>query len=305
VDFTLRAYKILLMTLLRQGYSFVPIKDSFTPMKNRTIILRQDVDLNPENSLNFARFQAQNNIKSVYYFRIVPESYNEAIIKEIYSLGHEIGYHYEDMSLTTERQMTSLIRKKGVCIDEYEKYLAGIAMESFAKNLGKLRKIVPIKTICMHGSPISRWDSRLLWKYYDYRDIEIVTEPYFNLNFENILYITDTGRTWNGIVFSVRDKALGTEYGTDGEDRYRNWMVKPIPGSLMNMTQESTNFQKKYKFRSTFDIIEGAKKGELPDKIMMTFHPQRWTEKPLPWIKELVWQNVKNTGKYFLIKIRK
>jgi hypothetical protein len=36
----------------------------------------------------------------------------------------------------------------------------------------------------------------------------------------------------------------------------------------------------------------------------MTFHPQRWTDSALPWAKELVWQNVKNAGKYFLIKVR-
>jgi hypothetical protein len=37
---------------------------------------------------------------------------------------------------------------------------------------------------------------------------------------------------------------------------------------------------------------------------MMTFHPQRWTDDMVPWIKELVWQNVKNVGKYFLVRVR-
>ena len=36
---------------------------------------------------------------------------------------------------------------------------------------------------------------------------------------------------------------------------------------------------------------------------MMTFHPQRWTDKPIPWMKELVWQNTKNIGKYFIVKM--
>jgi hypothetical protein len=35
-----------------------------------------------------------------------------------------------------------------------------------------------------------------------------------------------------------------------------------------------------------------------------TFHPQRWTDQPLPWAKELVLQNTKNVAKYFLNKIR-
>jgi hypothetical protein len=81
-------------------------------------------------------------------------------------------------------------------------------------------------------------------------------------------------------------------------------MVKPESGSLMNMTQQSFNFQSKYKLSSTSEIIRAAEKEELPDKIMMTFHPQRWTDKPIPWMKELIWQNVKNVGKYFLVKMR-
>jgi hypothetical protein len=58
-------------------------------------------------------------------------------------------------------------------------------------------------------------------------------------------------------------------------------------------------------FRSTFDIIQAAEKGQLPDKIMITTHPERWTDRPLPWVKELVWQNVKNVVKFFLIKVTK
>jgi hypothetical protein len=72
----------------------------------------------------------------------------------------------------------------------------------------------------------------------------------------------------------------------------------------MNMTQESIDFQNKYKFKSTSEIIRAAERGELPDKIMITFHPQRWSDKPGPWLRELIWQNVKNVGKYFLLKLR-
>jgi len=56
------------------------------------------------------------------------------------------------------------------------------------------------------------------------------------------------------------------------------------------------------RFRSTFDIIKAAEVGKLPDKIMITFHPQRWTNAPFLWTKELVWQNVKNVAKWGMIK---
>ena len=191
-------------------------------------------------------------------------------------------------------------RHNGVMAEEK---LAKIAIESFKENLAKIREIAPVKTICMHGSPMSRWDSRLLWKYYNYHDFGIVGEPYFDVNFDEVLYLTDTGRRWDGDTVSVRDKGLGIRKKRLDEEGYNEWKVKPVSGSLMNMISESIDFQDKYRFRSTSEIIRVAERGELPDKILMTFHPQRWTDRPVPWVKELIWQNVKNVGKYFLVKM--
>jgi hypothetical protein len=41
----------------------------------------------------------------------------------------------------------------------------------------------------------------------------------------------------------------------------------------------------------------------LPPLIMMTTHPQRWTDQPKEWIKELLMQTVKNWVKrLFFVK---
>jgi len=50
-------------------------------------------------------------------------------------------------------------------------------------------------------------------------------------------------------------------------------------------------------FHSSFDIIAEANGNKLPDQIMLTVHPQRWDDRFMPWIRELVWQNVKNIVK--------
>jgi|GEM_PF-2581021 len=60
-----------------------------------------------------------------------------------------------------------------------------------------------------------------------------------------------------------------------------------------------------YWFRSTFAIIKTFENGDSPDQMMMTFHPQWWTDKKMPWVRELFWQEVKNVGKRILIAIRK
>ncbi len=91
------------------------------------------------------------------------------------------------------------------------------------------------------------------------------------------------------------EKKRNGESGTRNPLVRRSYCEGGEPGTL--------NLADQYHFHSTFDIIRAAEAGELPDQIMMTFHPQRWTDKPVPWIKELVMQNIKNQiKKYFIIR---
>ncbi len=61
-------------------------------------------------------------------------------------------------------------------------------------------------------------DNRDLWKRYDYRDFGIIAEPYFDLDFDEVFYLTDTGRRWDGHKVSVRDKVRGRR-GVDRRQR--------------------------------------------------------------------------------------
>ena len=147
MDFTIKQYKLLLQSLKGEKYNFQTFDNFLKDPKNKSIVLRHDVDLLPKNSLLFAQIQNELNIIGTYYFRAVPESWDESIIKEIASLGHEIGYHYEN--LTT-------------CRGDFDK-----GIQDFEKNLGALRNLAPVSTICMHGSPMSKYDSKDLWKIYN------------------------------------------------------------------------------------------------------------------------------------------
>jgi len=325
-DFTLYTLRQLLATLQEQQYTFMTFSGFLSDPGQKSVILRHDVDKRKLNSLQTAILEKELGITGTYYFRIVPESFNEDVIKEIFSLGHEIGYHYEDVSLTAERQKIKVKSRSKVEIPIYreqkleekrhwtqdtrhtEEELVKIAIESFRDNLERLRRIVPVKTICMHGSPMSRWDNRLLWKYYDYRDFGITGEPYFDVNFEEVLYLTDTGRRWDGDSFNIRDKVKEERrkekegLRDSGTKRLRDEELQipatqdPAPSTKYQVP--STKHQATFRsFHSTFDIIRAAETGSLPAKIMFTIHPQRWDNRMLPWIRELVWQNVKNVGK--------
>ncbi|HAF30862.1 MAG TPA: hypothetical protein DCG75_17620 [Bacteroidales bacterium] len=345
MDFTLNTYKQLVNTLQKQAYVFQTFQEFINrpsqpltsrnksgtgsvgdslPLGNlakrshelasnkragegqaKTIILRHDVDKLPENSLRFAQIQHELGIKGSYYFRMVPESYDPEIIEKIAKLGHEIGYHYEDVDLAAKMLTKQETRNKK---QETEKLLAEKAIQLFDKHLKELRRFYPIKTICMHGSPLSRYDNKLLWKYYNYRDYGIIGEPYFDVDFSKVLYLTDTGRRWDGEKVSIRDKVKkerrDTTFGYKRENSI-NFLSSPQPpegGSPLG-DLGARNSQSK-RFKTTFDIIKAVEKRELPNQIMFTFHPQRWTNGPAPWIKEFVWQNTKNVVKYFLNRIR-
>jgi len=340
-DFTTDTYKLLLSTLLAQNYSFQPFVEFLRNPESRYVILRHDVDTRKMNSLTSARLENELGIKGTYYFRMVPESFDEEVIKQIYDLGHEIGYHYEDVSMLAERQKR-LAQSSGLraqSSEHSEEDIIKVAIGSFRENLEKLRKIVPVETICMHGSPLSRWDNRLLWKYYDYRDFGIVGEPYFDIDFEKVLYLTDTGRRWDGDAVSIRDKAesrgrraKGEEPGVkssglraqgageegtkrrregtqDSERRLRSGAPKSreagAQGNKVLGDEEMMGRRDKNRFHSTFDIITAARENRLPDQIMLTVHPQRWDDRIFPWIRELVWQNVKNVAKRMVVENRR
>lgn len=267
IDFTLRKYRELLSVLQKKGYKFITFEQycqqkSFADSasvatEDKWIILRHDVDLKAKNSLVTAEIEHALGVVASYYFRVVKESNQPDVIRAIANLGHEIGYHYEDMAIAD---------------GDTEK-----AYAHFQKQLEYFRQYYPVRTICMHGAPTSKWDGKDLWKKYDYRAQGVIGEPYFDVDFGDVFYLTDTGRCWDGYTVSVRDKI----------PVYQDEWIK-----------------KNWVYHTTEDIIRAAEQGSLPQRIMITTHPQRWTDKRYAWAKELMMQTIKNTIKRILIQQR-
>ncbi len=248
-DYTLTIYRKLIDVILAKGYTTVSYEDYILKryVGTKVYILRHDVDYKPYNSVKTAEIESAAGAKGTYYFRIINETNVPDAIEKIAKLGHEIGYHYEDLSM---------------CNGNYEK-----AYGQFLKNLEYFRRYYPVKTICMHGSPLSKWDNRLIWDRYNYRSSDIIAEPYFDTDFEKVLYITDTSRHWNAADYSVRDKVEGL----------------------------------KAKINSTGHLIQQLQEDKLPSSIMQNIHPHRWTDDYIGWAKELVFQNLKNIVKRVIV----
>ncbi|MGE5348556.1 MAG: hypothetical protein ACM3NP_04665 [Actinomycetota bacterium] len=295
-DFTTDRLQLLLSSLKSAGYGFTTVAGYLHDLPSPAVILRHDVDARPVNSLRCAEMENRLGISGTYYFRTVSKAWDEGVIREIHRLGHEIGYHYEDLAVAGGR---------------FER-----AIENFGRNLARLRHLTPVETICMHGSPLTKYDNRLLWEKYDYRDFGIKGEPYFDIDFNTVLYLTDTGRRWNGDRYSIRDRIMpirqdgagkttpGKSVPAAGVDEIRSTAeVIPVEtGTGRRKTNNGNNVgsNNSYIFRSTRDIIMTAISGDLPPVMMITLHPQRWDNRFVPWLQELVWQNIKNVAKRFL-----
>ncbi len=257
-DFTLDIYRTLLETLQAKGYEFISYaeyqKSKIKNQKSKFVILRHDVDAKPENSLKTAQIEKSLGARATYYFRVGKESNNPEVIRAIVALGHEIGYHYEDMSL---------------CGGDIDK-----AYDHFTTWLDYFRQYYAVETICMHGAPTSKWDGKDLWKQYDYKTLGITGEPYLDTDFSDVFYLTDTGRCWDGYKVSVRDK---------------------IPGHQDEWTKAGLTWH------TTPQLIAAIEQGRLPEHVMMTTHPQRWTNNRGAWYKEAITQKLKNIIKRILL----
>lgn len=141
-DFTIKTYSQLLHSLKYQGFTLQPFPGFIKDPAFRTIILRHDVDARKKNSLKTAQIENELGIHGTYYFRMVPQSYDEEVIKKIVGLGHEIGYHYEDVSSMDKRQKIKVKRQKWEEKERKtqdgrhtEEDLFKLAIESFSDNL--------------------------------------------------------------------------------------------------------------------------------------------------------------------------
>jgi hypothetical protein len=254
-DFTPAKYESLLNALIRNGYRsqipFGPSGASAVPEGVRAVILRHDVDRPSGLTLRFAELEHRLGLQSIFYFRSWGGRFEEDAVSRVVHLGHEVGYHYETLS-----------RAGG----DLEK-----AIDSFRLELAGLRRLAPVRTACMHGAPLSRWDNKRLWESSDYKSLGIEFEPYFDLDFRDVAYLTDTGRRWDGERFSVRDR-VGTGF--------------------------------RLKMRTTDDVIRALNRGEMPAKLMINCHPHRWDGRALSWLKELFMQNAKNLVKGAIVRGR-
>lgn len=195
---------------------------------------------------------------ATYYFRSMHFESHADTIRAIVALGHEAGYHYE--SLTT-------------CHGNLH-----AAYDDFCANLERLRALAPVHTACAHGSPRSPWNSQDIWNQHDIHSLGIDYEPMLDTDFSSTLYLTDTGRRWDGYRVSVRDK---------------------VPQYQEQWEREGLTF------RTSDDIIHAISNLKHPihqKSLLLNTHPQRWMPFGPRWMAEASLQYLKNIAKQLIVK---
>lgn len=258
VDFSQTAYKEYLIALKSNSFEFLTFEEYF---KNSTYptkfcLLRHDVDRKPHLALQMAKIESELGVKATYYFRAKQCSFREEIVKEIYSLGHEIGYHYESLA-----DMNGDMPK---------------SIDDFKINLANFRKVVPISTCSMHGSPLKPYDNRDIWRIEENHkllknELGILGEVYLDIDYSDIAYINDTGRNWTSGKSNRRDKVL---------------------------SNISADFESGEELLNYF-------KSNPHNHICFQIHPERWSNNSFEWASQYLKDGIINFAKVIVGALRK
>lgn len=256
LDFTFQKYSQILKSLVKNNYKVYTIYDYYindyaNTLKNKFIILRHDVDGNVPNALKMAELEHSLGITATYYIRMKGNLFVPEVVKRISDLGHEIGYHYEHIP-----DAKGDIEKSKIIFEE---------------NLKKLRNITNIYTVCMHGRPFSKYDSRDFWNHYKLGDYGLIAEPYLNIDYTNKYYFTDTGQAWDNYKFNLRD-------------------IVNSQGSLG--------------IESSSDLIKLINNSEF-NKAAFLIHTNRWVDELSMWLFYTVGNSIVNKLKQLLKQFRK
>jgi hypothetical protein len=226
-DFTLQRYQEYLDAICSQTFPFYTFCNfmELREKPERFCLVRHDVDRKPANALNMAKLEYAMKVKATYYFRTKQETFKPDIIREIAGMGHEIGYHYESLSDTDGS--------------------IPLALEDFESNLERFRKIVPVKTISMHGRPLKPYDNRDIWRIPENHELlkskfNLSGEVYLDIDYSDIAYINDTGRNWTSGESNRRDKVdsnISADFNS-GEDLLRYLQGKPHPQIIFQIHPE-------------------------------------------------------------------
>ncbi len=281
-DFTFNKYDKLCDKIAKSQYKVFTVCEYFSGKNdiNKYIILRHDVDRDPETAVLMAEIERKYNIKSTYYFRHIERTFKLDLMRSIIEMGHEIGYHYEVLDKANGD--------------------SDVAIKIFEQELNDFRKYFKIETIVQHGSPLNgdldmssfkgllniiknlitnkniftKRQNLDIWNKYNFSQFGILGEAYLSMDFDKLDYISDSGGSWS--------------------DKYK------IKDNAINKSNKSN----KLEIKNTDDIINIIK-NEQNDRLYLLIHSNHWAKNFPDWLRKKTIKSIRNTIKLIYMNIIK
>lgn len=181
MKFTLDAYSELVKLIKDKGYSICTYDEC--RKYDKFVILRHDVDFEPEKAVEMAEIESDLDVKSIYFFLISSDFYNvlsvrnQRCIARILECGHEIGLHFDE----TKYIGCGLEKLKSAIFEEIRMLEAMTGVE--------------VRAVSMHRP------SKLILE----SDLKLgtITNTYEKEMFKDIKYLSDARMNWREDVFKI------------------------------------------------------------------------------------------------------
>ncbi len=277
LDFTFKKYSEIVKAIAESDYQVLSIADYIRAkeLPAKFIIIRHDVDLDPFYQLKFAKLERDFNIRTSYYFRQIEKVFKKEVIDQVAAFGHEVGYHYEvftkakgdpklALQIFKDEQAVFSEMWNSLTVCPHGGSFVDNADGYSLKNMIKLiPKLISGKKVFSHHVNFDMWENN------HFEDFGIIGDAYRSVDFTNMLYLSDTGRSWD-----QRYKRL---------DKV-NSVVNP-----------------KFDVRSSDDIIRIIKTGAV-NHIYLLVHNEQWKDNYIDWLGWYAAQIIRRTGKKIIFK---
>tara|TARA_Y100001970_G_C14081196_1_gene774803 strand:+ start:267 stop:1022 length:756 start_codon:yes stop_codon:yes gene_type:complete len=181
-DFTLSRYKQYLDTI-KKDWDIILFNEinSFDLKDRPKALIRHDIDLSLQQSLEIAKLEKEFGVKTTYFIHLQNEFYNvlednsQQIVRNIISLGHDIGVHFDINSYSNKI-------KKNEDIDFWA---------IFEKNIYEQLFDCKINTLSLHNPTLIKI------KFNQMEDsIGGMLNTYGKVIFDKFKYISDSNGYW-------------------------------------------------------------------------------------------------------------
>ncbi len=280
LDFTYNKYKEIITAIAKSDYEVITINDYIVrpALPEKFIIIRHDVDLDPFYQLKFAELEQQHGIYTSYYFRYVDKVYKKEIIDQVFNWGHEVGYHYEVFTKARGNESKAIeIFRDELQVFQNNWNIKTICPHggSFVDNIDgyALKDIIKLIPKLFSGNKIfSNWSNFDLWSKYRFEDFQLNGDAYKSIDFSDILYLSDTGRSW--------------------DHKYKR------------LDKVNSKINPEFLLKKSDEIIRLIKNGAV-NKIYLLVHFEQWKDKFPDWLSWYAAQIIRRNGKKILFGMKK